>query len=87
LNAGEGETAWLWFMPPSKPGDLPEDSDGLLSAENGKNAIHPHDKSRTRAKADSFLVENSAPSLRTDHEDCNSSTRRETPEEQQFAAS
>jgi PepSY-associated TM region len=32
-------------MPPSKPGDLPESNDGLLSAENGKNAIHPYHNS------------------------------------------
>jgi hypothetical protein len=39
-------------MPAPKPGDLPEYRDGLLSAENGKNAIHPRYTSNILAKAD-----------------------------------
>src|ERR1700735_4174148 len=50
LQTGEGETFRLLSMPASKPGDLPEDRDGLLSAENGKNAIHPRDNSSIRVR-------------------------------------
>src|ERR1700735_2987043 len=55
LQTGEGETFRLLSMPASKPGDLPEDRDGLLSAENGKNAIHPHHNSQSRLIAASVL--------------------------------
>jgi hypothetical protein len=61
LKAGEGETARLLFMPPSKPGDLPEDLNGLLSAENGKNALHPDNNSKIRVKADFIPVGSLSP--------------------------